>query len=92
VTVLTGECDGCGSKDGVLIGTGKGGTDYHCAKCIQDLALYDAAEQHMELLLGEALRAWVIAWGNNPQMMRLLGSIVGDAVAHMQQEGPQHGR
>lgn len=66
---LTAPCDGCGAPDGVLYVADSAFQQHQCPKCMQNLALWGAAHDHLRLLYTEALHAWAVTWAGVPVVM-----------------------
>lgn len=59
---LTGECEMCGAPNGVLIYDNGYVSDHHCPTCARKSALYDAAYAQLDLLIEQAVKAWLTIW------------------------------
>lgn len=77
---LTAPCDSCGASDGLLIHTYGNCAEHYCKRCAQRNALYTAAYDNLELLVRQAVAAWLPVWGDLPGVIDLheqLGQIGG---------------
>ena len=72
---LMAPCDGCGAPDGVLCTADGAYRQYQCPTCMQNLALWGAAHDHLRLLYTEALHAWAVTWASVPVAMSSVDEI-----------------
>ena len=59
---LYGTCDSCSAQGAVLAFDNGETSEHFCPRCIRQTALYNAAFKQLELLLEQAVRAWMISW------------------------------
>lgn len=59
---ITGPCEMCGAPDGVLIFDNGYVAERQCPRCARSSALYDAAYEQLDLLIQQAVTAWLSIW------------------------------
>lgn len=68
---LHAPCDMCGAPEGVLIFDNGHVSEHQCRECARRHAVYTAAYDNLELLIRQAVKAWLPQWGDLPGIVDL---------------------
>lgn len=61
----------CGAPNAVLIFDNGHVSDHQCRACAHRHSLYTAAYENLELLIRQAVKAWLPIWGDLPGVIDL---------------------